>query len=709
MKPCNARTCTILGASVAFAASATAPVADGLISAGTNLYGNPGLVDMPTADSAPDANLSFTSAHFGNTSRNTLTFQITPRLSGSFRYSALRGYYPPGFPDGTTLYDRSFDLRFRIVDEAREGLRPAIAIGLRDFMGTGVYAGEYVVATKSIGERLRLTAGLGWGRLGSRGGFASPLGARPPLDFGEGGKPNFDQWFRGPVAAFGGLNWQASDKLTLKAEYSSDKYEVESARGVFDARSPWNFGFDYQIRKGVTLSGYYLYGNEIGASLSFAINPRISSAPSGNEPAPLPVKPRASASALGWDTQWVQDTSTKAGIQQAAAEALARDGIFLSAMALHPRTAEVRIENTRYMAEPEAIGRTVRVLTRALPESVETITITSLRSGVPASRVTLARRDIEALEHAPATAILSRARIEDAAGPADPALRPTPGIPPRLTWSVSPYLRASIFDPDSPLRADLGLRARARYRLAPGLELAGSVRKKLVGNLDSTTRVSDSTLPHVRSDFALYDKQGDPALENLTLAWYARPGRNLYSRVTVGYLEEMYGGISGELLWKPVDSRLALGAEINYVKQRDFDQGFGFQDYDIAMGKLSAYYAFGNGFHGQIDVGRYLAGDWGTTISLNREFANGWKIGAYATFTNVSAADFGEGSFDKGITLTIPFSALTGQPSRASSDITLRSLTRDGGAQLEVGGRLYERVRDTHRPDLEARWGRFWR
>ena len=61
---------------------------------------------------------------------------------------------------------------------------------------------------------------------------------------------------------------------------------------------------------------------------------------------------------------------------------------------------------------------------------------------------------------------------------------------------------------------------------------------------------------------------GDPALEKLTFAWYARPGENLYSRVTMGYLERMHAGISGEVLWKPVDSQLALGAELNYTKQR---------------------------------------------------------------------------------------------------------------------------------------------
>jgi hypothetical protein len=179
--------------------------------------------------------------------------------------------------------------------------------------------------------------------------------------------------------------------------------------------------------------------------------------------------------------------------------------------------------------------------------------------------------------------------------------------------------------------------------------------------------------------------------------------------VTGGYLERMFGGISGELLWKRTDSPFALGAEINYVKQRDFDQLFGFQDYDVATGHVSAYIQLGGGFHAQVDAGRYLAKDWGATFSLDREFGNGWKVGAFATFTDVSFDDFGEGSFDKGIRITIPISWITGEPNKTDYSTTIRPLLRDGGARLDVGGRLYERVRPLQKPALQDGWGRFWR
>src|SRR6056297_2043932 len=131
------------------------------IGTGYNSYGYPGLIDMPVATSRPDGELALTVSSFAGQTRNTLTFQALPRLSASFRYSVLDNMSEGGTE---TLYDRSFSLHYRFLDEA--GLRPAMAVGLNDFLGTGVYASEYIVATKTVGKRLRFSAGLGWGRLG---------------------------------------------------------------------------------------------------------------------------------------------------------------------------------------------------------------------------------------------------------------------------------------------------------------------------------------------------------------------------------------------------------------------------------------------------------------------------------------------------------------------------------------------------------------
>ncbi|WP_311201543.1 YjbH domain-containing protein [Sulfitobacter sp. W002] len=185
-------------------------------------------------------------------------------------------------------------------------------------------------------------------------------------------------------------------------------------------------------------------------------------------------------------------------------------------------------------------------------------------------------------------------------------------------------------------------------------------------------------IQRVRSDAVLYAIESDFEVNKLTAEYMFRRPRSLWSRHG-GYLENMYGGLSGELLWYPVASRLALGVEVNYAKQRDFDMLFGFQDYDVVTGHASAYYDLGNGFTTQVDVGRYLAKDWGATFGLDREFNNGFKIGGYFTLTDVSFDDFGEGSFDKGLRFSVPLSWLTGEPSRDTVSRVIQPVTRDGG------------------------------
>ncbi|WP_372612871.1 YjbH domain-containing protein [Aquicoccus sp.] len=691
---------------------------DNLTTRSKNMYGTPGgLIDMPTAEMAEDGELSATVSHFGDTTKTTLSFQVAPRLTGSFRYSSLRDYRPGRgganpYPN-SSYYDRSFDLRYQVLTEG--DYWPAVAVGLRDFMGTGLYGGEYVVATKEIGSRLRLTGGVGWGRLGSFDSFGS-TGTRPTGVIGSGGIPNTDRWFRGPMSGFGGLSYQASERLSFKAEYSTDAYLEERGAGqdpganLFRRESPWNFGLDYQVSDSINLGAYYMYGSEVGVRMSIALNPKASPVPGGSDTAPVPVsvRPEFSARDLGWaDTPGARDT-----LSDEVAQSLAREGLILEGMEVDSRHARVLLRNHRWDVESQAAGRAARVLSRVMPDSVEHFTIGQSYRGMPAGAVTMRRSDIEALENAPAAEMFDRVTFSGD-GAAWAGMDVAPDNYPRLEWSLAPFLKLGVFDPDSPVKADAGVRLSGDYHVAPGWVLSGAVSVKAAGNLDDPpsgrSGAGPGTLPKVRSNARFYSEGNDPRLDHLTIAKYGRLGDDWYGRLTFGYLEQMYAGASGEVLWKPVDSPLALGAELNYVAQRDFDQGFGLRDYDIATGHLSAYYDFGNGFHGQLDMGRYLAGDWGATVALDREFDNGWRVGAYVTKTDVSAAAFGEGSFDKGIRITIPMSWAIGSATRKKNDLMIRSLTRDGGARVNVDGRLYEAVRDTHRPQMAKTWGKFWR
>lgn len=122
-----------------------------------NTYGMPGVIDTPSALAPPEGQFAGTVSRSDFGTRVTLSFQPVPRLTTALRYSTIDGI---DIKRGA-LKDRSFDVQYLFFKET-PGWRPAVAVGLRDFMGTGVYSGEYLVATKSFTPRVRVSGGIGW-------------------------------------------------------------------------------------------------------------------------------------------------------------------------------------------------------------------------------------------------------------------------------------------------------------------------------------------------------------------------------------------------------------------------------------------------------------------------------------------------------------------------------------------------------------------
>lgn len=705
---------TALCASSVAADPAQTPQFDPLTSPTLNFYGLPGAIDMPSADMLPEGQLVTNFSTFAGQSRYTLAFQPLPWATASFRYVGINDLNQFGFDD---YYDRSFDLRLRLWDEGT--YRPAVSVGLQDFIGTSLFAGEYIVGTKTFDTpalapgrtpgQLKVSAGLGWGRLGSYGTIDT-IGTRAAYDpTSTGGQLSYDQWFRGDVAPFASVEWQLDDRWGLKAEYSSDAYTLESQTSdVFERKSPLSFGVEYQARPGLRLGAYYLYGSEIGVTAQMQLNPKRPANPIRVK-APVPVTPRSqwATTPAQWSQDWAQSESGQLGLRDTLAKKLLEDGLVLESLTLTGTSAELRYRSTEHRSYTLTNGRAARAMARSLPASVETFHIVPMERGLPLSRMTLSRSALEDLEFATdATAALqASAQYSGAPALSDSALRGE-DLYPAFSGAITPYISPSYFDPDVPLRVDAGIEASARYAFAPGWEVAGTLRHRLVGNV-AGTRASNSVLQRVRTDQNLY-AQFDTTLRDLYMTGRWKLAPDLYARTTVGYLESMYGGISGEVLWKPVDSRLAFGVEANYVQQRDFNQRLGFQDYNVLTGHASLYYEAPKDFLVQVDMGRYLAGDVGATLSIDKTFANGWKIGAFASKTNVSAADFGEGSFDKGLRFTVPLDWMLGRPHRGTLNTVIRPIQRDGAQRVEVPGRLYEDIRGAHQRSLTNQRARFW-
>ena len=220
-------------------------------------------------------------------------------------------------------------------------------------------------------------------------------------------------------------------------------------------------------------------------------------------------------------------------------------------------------------------------------------------------------------------------------------------------------------------------------------------------------------MPHVRTDLKNYLNVLEPRIRNLQLSSIYKISPRGYGRFTAGIIEPMFSGISKEIYFRNALPKISMGAELNYVKKRSYRQLFDLMKVEGMAnlnGNLSLYWDTGYKFyHGQLDIGRYLAGDNGGTVTLTRSFPNGWKIGGFFTLTDASFEDFGEGSFDKGFFLRIPYGAIMPYESRSGLVEGIRPIQGDGGQKLSVYGRLHEMISENTKENIDSNWMRIWR
>jgi hypothetical protein len=206
-------------------------------------------------------------------------------------------------------------------------------------------------------------------------------------------------------------------------------------------------------------------------------------------------------------------------------------------------------------------------------------------------------------------------------------------------------------------------------------------------------------VPRVRTYLKEYWDSSLITMPNLQVTQVKELQQNHFVSAYGGYLEWMFAGVGGEYLYRPVGSHLALGVDMNRVKQRDFQQNFNFltPSYLVNTGHATVYWDTGwQNILTKVSAGQYLAGDQGGTFDISKVFANGMQIGAYFTKTNMSSINYGEGSNDKGIYFTIPFDAFLSKRTNAVATFMYQPYYKDGGAFLQRKYRLYDltRMRD---------------
>ena len=636
-------------------------------------YGTVGLIDTPTARMSFDGALTSTIAIQGRTNSYAVTYQATPWLEGTFRYTGFNNF---------VHYDRNYAVKLRLWPE--QDYIPQVAVGIRDLVGTGVFGSEYIVASKTMGN-FDVSLGMGWGRLAGTGVIKNPMRiisekfANREKDFSGDSTTGVLQsglFFRGKeVGFFGGLSYQMESlPLSVMVEYNPDTYPFEVPLSGLEPESRWSAALNWEVKPGVELSFSRQHNEEWGISLVAALDTK-SSPPRRQKPSyksSLDISNTELPSTLNidsWYDRFLYDVERSGLI---LVEATVDNG---------SQMATVVMGNKSYPLWTDAIEEMTALADLHLPLQAKVFNFIIEEEGHRVHSIYIDRpsKDISRLNQA----INRQPLITKVKTPERPQHR-TNFFQNKVFIDANLSARFQFFDPDDPARYQLYGKLGISMPLPYDWALRGTYAVDFDNTFNENNRESDSVLPHVRSDVARYLSEGETGIDSLFLEKRGSFFPELHYRFYAGVLEEMYTGAGGELLYQPYRSRLAFGLSSNRVQQRAYDKGFDLLDYKTNTAFASAYWAspFHN-FDFALHAGRYLAGDNGATLEVRRTFTNGWMIGLWATMTNVSSEEFGEGSFDKGIFLRVPLDRFLNKNVRASYSTRIRPIQRDGGARLE--------------------------
>jgi len=477
--------------------------------------------------------------------------------------------------------------------------------------------------------------------------------------------------------------------------------------GAGDVRSACSNAAAMAARYSVDLDGV-VATDATGRSAHCAVQRRgsralVNATLSQNPGAGLNTLTLTPAALLTIDASAPAQPSTQSAVQTIKADAAKQD-VAIQAISLTDSDAVIYYSNLRYSHEDDAVKRLVRVLLADAPPNIEKFRLLPTLAGVPQAEFDILRGPTErTIAQTGSYSLLDNGNTLNDAPLQNPVLSDAlKGTYPKFGWSIFPQFRQELFDPNNPFAVQFLAAVQGVVELQPGLSAAAEGEANIYDNYN-VNRAPGSLLPHVRTDWTRFFTEGKNGLGQVELDYLTRLAPDVFAQARVGYLESMYAGAGGEVLWRPEGQRWAIDADIYHVQERAFDRLFGLQKYQITTGHVTFYYAspwYGLNF--QLRAGQYLAGDRGVTFEISRRFSTGVELGAFFTKTNVSALQFGEGSFDKGFIITIPLDYVVPVSNQSGITTIIRPVQRDGGQALEGDANLYPYLQRTGTAEVMA-------
>ena len=611
----------------------------------TNTYNNHGVIGLINT---PTARFYEEGAHgvtlYDGTPDQKITFTSSPYdwMEASFQYNSVQNKRYCDYEEYDFCKqdhkDKGFNIKFRLK---QEGVLPAIAVGLYDFAGTGLYSSEYIVASYGI-NKIDMHLGLGWGRLdGSNNKVKNPFGyisdrfKSRKVNTGGGGQFDINKYFTSQTASpFFGISYNLNNKTILKFE----KDTIDTVRPhptlVYSQRaSNYSYGLDYAVNSNFSIGVSHERGDYLSLKFIYKNNPKRTFKKFEYEKANIEKD----------DSKYTRLIKN-----------LEKNGIGVNKIS--ETTKSIGLDLSQFVhSDIQTIEKIVSKASKdaGINKNIKkNINIASLK----------AVDEIDDNFNRNSKLIYQRDRTK------------------RINTSTGLKFRPFIAAREDFFKGALLVENDTEIVINENFFFSSNLKYALASDFDNLRFPPQATATAtVRSDVKQYLKNIDAGvlIGRAQFDYHLTPATNHHVMFTAGILEDMFSGYGMEYLYFKQKSNYAFGIELLKVRKRDYEWNFGHLDYENVILTSNFYYRnYGSiPFDMKISAGEYLAGDVGSTLELSRSFSNGVKFGAFATLTDVSRAEFGEGSFDKGIFFNIPIYGNL-------INYTWRPLTKDPGAKL---------------------------
>jgi len=613
-----------------------------------NSHGHVGYINTPSAYTNYESSLTYILSRDDPDRKLVLLASPFNWLDASLFYVDITGKpYGPG--SATQSYkDKGFSIKFNLLN--KKGF-PKISLGGNDIAGTGIYNSEYIVLSDTY-KNIEYSFGLGWGDYSSGLKIGNPLiklndsfRSRSENYKDRGGAFDLNNYFSGDMSLFGAFKIRINNDVSFLTEYDPTTFE----------NTPWNLKPKTKINLGVLFSkgnlnfkANFIGGNRFAFNVSYHQDF-------------LQFNPNS------------QTISSNISTYEDLQKILELNNIGLKSISEDKDQLTISVKQNSHTNQQE-VNNVVYLNSKLLSEKYKKLGIVQETLGMEVVKVFYPTSNEINLRN---ETYFNESQGKDRYFVQEKF--------PLISNYIYPTIRPYIAAREGFIFSGLILNNDLEVAFKENIIFLANFKSSLYDDFDKLYIPPVNIYPNqVRSDIKKYYNNFDYFfIGRLELNFLKSWNQSHFIRTSVGYYEEMFGGFGSEYLYHPPGSLFSIGAEIFHVKKRDYKMNLSFKEYENTFARTAIKITDPlTDINLKVSYGEYLAGDIGFTYELSRKFDNGIEFGVFFSDTNVTSEQFGEGSFDKGVKLTIPFSSLLNLEQRRLGDFIWRPLTKDPAAML---------------------------